>query len=146
MALHPVPSAPPPPPGVSISAVVDDTDLTTYISVMSDGAEADPALSRLLTRSFAADPDVRLFVAQLDGRPVGTSIAIRSGAICGVYAVGTQPGARGRGVGTAATWAAVETGREWGCEAVVLQSSAMGLPIYRRMGFRTVVRYITYRG
>ena len=34
--------------------------------------------------------------------------------------------------------------RAWGCETVVLQSSAMGYAVYEAMGFRTVVRYAIY--
>ena len=93
---------------------------------------------------MAADPDVRLFTGRLDGRPVATSIAIRSGDVSGVYGVGTHESARRRGVGTAVTWAAVEAGRAWGCDTIVLQASDMGLPVYERMGFRTVVSYETF--
>ena len=57
---------------------------------------------------------------------------------------GTLRDARRRGVGTAATWAAVSAGRAWGCETIVLQSSAMGYAVYEAMGFRTVVRYAIY--
>ena len=32
----------------------------------------------------------------------------------------------------------------WGCETIVLQSSAMGYAVYEAMGFRTVVRYAIY--
>ena len=62
-----------------------------------------------------------------------------------MYAVGTLADARRRGVGTAATWAAVAAGRAWGCDKVVLQASEMGFPMYRAMGFRTVVRYAIFR-
>ena len=62
----------------------------------------------------------------------------------GVYGVGTRPEFRRRGVGTALSWAAVNAGREWGCDTVVLQATAAGLPVHERMGFRNVVRYVTF--
>lgn len=126
MVLHPVPEPPVPPPGV-----------TVVPGIVAGLADYLPA-------SLAADPDVRVFNARLDGRPVGNSIAIRTGDVAGVYGVGTLPEARGRGVGTAATWAAVAAGSAWGCDIIVLQASEMGLSLYERMGFRTVVRYITF--
>jgi ribosomal protein S18 acetylase RimI-like enzyme len=61
--------------------------------------------------------------------------------VSGVYNIATHPAARGRGVGTAVTAAAVEAGRSWGCDRVVLQASPMGESLYRKMGFRTVVTY-----
>ncbi len=128
MVLHPVPEPPALPAGVTVQL------------------GPAPGLADYLPASFAADPDVRVFHARLDGKPVGTSIAIRTGDVAGVYGVGTEPEARGRGVGTATTWAAVAAGSEWGCDTVVLQASQMGLSLYERMGFRTVVRYITFTG
>lgn len=126
MVLHPIPVPPDPAPGVTVTPGME------------------PGLADYLPRSLASDPDVRVFTARLDGRPVGTSIAIRTGEVAGVYGVGTAPEARRRGVGTAASWAAVAAGRAWGCDTIVLQATEMGLPIYERMGFRTVVRYITF--
>jgi hypothetical protein len=34
--------------------------------------------------------------------------------------------------------------RDWGRSTVVLQATEMGLPIYRAMGFETVVEYVSY--
>ena len=42
------------------------------------------------------------------------------------------------------TWAAVDAGRAWGNDSIVLQSSEMALPMYEAMGFRTIVRYVTF--
>jgi GNAT superfamily N-acetyltransferase len=81
---------------------------------------------------------------RLEGRPVGATLAIRTGDVGGVYAVETLPEARRRGVGTAVTWACVAAARAWGCRTVVLQASDMGLPVYLAMGFRTVVGYAEY--
>ncbi len=54
------------------------------------------------------------------------------------------PSARRHGVGSALTWAAVDAGRAWGCDTIVLQASEMGFPIYAAMGFRTVVEYTVF--
>jgi GNAT superfamily N-acetyltransferase len=143
MVLHPVPELPRPAAGVIVDAVAP-SDLERFLQVSIDaGMPPDPA-RQLFSPSFAADPDVRLFIGSLDGRPVGTAVAIRTGGVSGVYAVGTVPAARRRGVGTALTWAAVEAGRAWGCDTTVLQASEMGLPIYEAMGFRTVVEYSVF--
>jgi GNAT superfamily N-acetyltransferase len=127
MVLSPVPEPPDPPPGIATVEGLTD-EMAAYVPP-----------------SMQADPDVRAFTATLDGHPAGTAIAIRTDSVGGVYAVGTHPEARRRGVGTAASWAAVGAARAWGCESVVLQSTEMGYPIYKRMGFRPIVRYAIFR-
>ncbi len=145
MVLRPVPESPQPAPGVISRAVSDGPSLDEYRGIYLQGGMSDNVARRLFSDSLAFDPEVQLVIASLGDRPVGTSLAIRTGDVAGVYAVETQRDARRRGVGRAATWAAVDAGRDWGCDTVVLQSSEMGFPMYRDMGFRTVVRYATYR-
>lgn len=143
MVLHPIPDPPALSAGVSVVPIFEPS-LDEFIDVLEEGGFPAELAHRLISPSFAADPDVQLFVGRLDGKPVGTSIAIRSGSACGVYNVGTLPGARGRGVGRAVTWAVVGAGRAWGCDTIVLQSSVMGLSMYADMGFRTVAPYVTF--
>jgi GNAT superfamily N-acetyltransferase len=143
MVLHPIPEQPEPPPGVGISEIELRTLDEFRAVAVALGFPPDLA-ERVFTRSLAADPDVRLFVGAFEGRPVGTSIAIRTGDVSGVYNVATVAEARRRGVGGALTWAAIAAGGEWGCETIVLQSSEMARSLYGAMGFRTVVQYATY--
>lgn len=145
MVLSPVPPSPDPQPGVSVRGVEDLATLADYRRAQTDGDVPEELARRLSPPSLIADHDVQVFTGYLDGRPVGTSIAIRTGAVSGVYNVGTLPEARRRGVGTALTWAAVGAGRDWGCEPVVLDSSDIGEPIYSAMGFRTVTRYVIFK-
>jgi GNAT superfamily N-acetyltransferase len=143
MVLHPVPDVPRPSAGVSVVPIFAPS-LDEFIGVLEESGLQAELAHRLISPSFAADPDVQLFVGRLDRKPVGTSIAIRSREASGVYYVGTLPGARRRGVGSAVTWAAVGAGRAWGCDTIVLQSSVMGLSMYADMGFRTVAPYVTF--
>jgi acetyltransferase (GNAT) family protein len=140
---------PPEPPasaaGVTVKSVSDGRSLDEFRQVIVDDGTPEYVARRLFSDAIAADPDVELMLASLDGRAVGTSLAIRTDEVAGVYAVGTLANARRRGVGTAATWAAVAAGRAWSCDTVVLQASDMGFPIYRAMGFRTIVRYAIFR-
>jgi N-acetylglutamate synthase len=139
MVIHPPPESPPPQTGVTIVEGLDE-----HLGVLIEGGMPAQIADGLFPPSLAADPDVLLFTARLHGHPVGTSVALRTGDVAGVYAVSTLPEARRRGVGTAATWAAVAAGRAWGCDTVVLQSTEMAFALYATMGFRTVVRYVTF--
>ena len=140
MVLHPIPDA----PALGVGVSVVEPSLDEFIGVLEESGLRAELAQRLISPAFAADPDVRLFVGRLDGKPVGTSIAIRSRDASGVYNVGTLPEARRRGVGSAVTWAAVGAGSAWGCDTVVLQSSVMAISMYEDMGFRTVAPYVTF--
>jgi GNAT superfamily N-acetyltransferase len=88
-------------------------------------------------RAFAAVPEeLNLYAAKLDGKPVACAGTIHEGGDCGVYLVGTLPSARGRGLATKLMSVALEAARAAGCESASLQSTAMGRPIYARLGFQ----------
>lgn len=143
MVLHPPPDAPAPSVGVTVASV-GEAGLDEFLGVCVEGGLPLDLAQRLFPPSFAGDPDVQLFVGRLDGRPVGTSIAIRSRNASGIYNVVTLLNARRRGVGRALTWAAAAAGGAWGSDITVLQSSPMALAMYSVMGFRTVAPYTTF--
>ena len=67
-----------------------------------------------------------------------------SHGIAGVYCVGTAESARGRGLAELVTRTVTNLGFDGGAPLVTLQASAMGEPIYRRMGYRDLYRYATH--
>ena len=141
MVLHPVSASPRPSAGVKVAPVGHEefVDTSAELGMSRELAEA------IYSPGFVDDPDIRVFVGWLDGTRAGYSIAIRSGDVSGVYNVGVAPKARRRGVGTSLTWAAVEAGRDWGCETAVLQSTEMAFSMYEAMGFRTVLSYAVFK-
>ena len=144
MILRPPPKPPPPAAGVTVRAVEDAAGLEEHIAMQVEQGFPEEAARRMYAASFARDPDVRIYTAYLDGEAVGSSIAIRTGAVSGVYSVGTRPDARRRGVGTAVTWAAVAAGVGWDATMVALQSSEMGYDVDRDMGFEVLNRYALF--
>lgn len=143
MVLSPIPEPPEPAAGVVVAAV-EATDPDEFVRVNVELGVPPHAAAALFSRDFIADSDVRAFVGRLRGAAVGASLAIRSARSSGVYNVATLPAARRQGVGQALTWAAVEAGRAWGSDAIVLQSSAMARSLYEALGFRTVAPYTTF--
>ena len=98
---------------------------------------------RVFGHALVADPNVRLAVGYLAGAPVSGAAAIRTERTIGIYSVGTVEAARRRGIGRALTWAVIDAGRAaWDGEIAILQSSEMGTPVYRSMGFEEISRYI----
>jgi len=147
MALHDIASAamPEPIPGLEIRAAYDAATLGDHHAVVAEafGMPVEWACA-FGSQEFSRQPGVELYVGYLDGKPVATSALIASRGTAGVYNVGCVAAQRRRGYGEAMTWHAARRGREQGCEMASLQASAMGEPVYARMGFRLVTGYRTF--
>lgn len=145
MTLFPIPPAAAAPASLEIRTVADAATLEDHVQVAAAafGIEAGGA-RRLLPMRHVLHPRWRSYVGYAEGQPVAASALLITEDIAGVYWVGTLEAFRGRGYGEAMTWHAVREGAAAGCRAATLQASDLGLPIYRRMGFRTVAGYKTY--
>ena len=143
MVMQPVPDPPSPPPAVSVQKV-DRSVYTDYIRLHTETGLPAEWADEVFPALQLDDPGAVMILGRLDDRPAGTSFVTRTGDVAGVYGVNTVEWARRRGVGMAVTWAAVSVAREWGCRAVVLQASQMGFPVYRAMGFESVVEYARF--
>ena len=81
------------------------------------------------------------WVGYVEGEPVATAATVTGSGVIGVYNVGTLPGHQRRGYGEAILRHAVaEASRRHGITRTILQSTAQGLKLYERMGYRTVTR------
>jgi ribosomal protein S18 acetylase RimI-like enzyme len=143
MVLKPIPQIPAPAPGVTVERGTVDTYDYFVALLVASGIAAEWA-AQIFPERLIDEAGMAYFLARLDGRFVGISVAVQTGESGGIYSVATLSDARRHGVGTAVTWAAVNAIREWGCDAAVLQSSVMGYPVYRSMGFEEVVRYVRF--
>jgi len=128
-----------------IEAVRDAAGIEAHIQVAAEGfGMPEEMLRPVIGPALIADRDATLYVGRVDGRPVTSGLGVRSGRTIGVYDIATVPDVRGRGFAAAMTSRIVRDGVAAGCDVAVLQSSAMGLSLYRRLGFETVVEYVGY--
>jgi ribosomal protein S18 acetylase RimI-like enzyme len=89
------------------------------------------------SRAFGLDTmPWQMYVAYLDGQPVATNLIYCGGGVAGVFAIATVEWARGRGIGSAITLKPLLDARDRGYRYAVLFSSEMGVPVYKRIGFR----------
>lgn len=70
-----------------------------------------------------------------DGAPVSGGLGLVSDGTLGLYLIATHRDHRGRGFGGAVTERLMAEGKARGAREAVLHSSAMGLSVYRRLGF-----------
>jgi ribosomal protein S18 acetylase RimI-like enzyme len=135
-----------PPAGVTLEEVTDDEARLDYLAVTVDAyadsfLPRDAAEAQLATLQAVRNPDVRAVVARDRGRPVAAAMVVSTGDVAGIQLVGTVPDARARGLGELCTRWAVGAGFELGAQAIVLEASDAGEPLYLRLGFTEISRY-----
>jgi ribosomal protein S18 acetylase RimI-like enzyme len=84
----------------------------------------------------------RGYVGWVDGKAVSMVATVVGGGVIGIYSLGTLPAYRNRGYGEALLRAAVRK-----CPQglpLVLESTAAGYQLYRRLGFREVGKFTVY--
>lgn len=136
MVLHPIPDLDP--PGHEVRLVEDPDGLDVNLRIQAAGFGQDIADLRAFSPPRVLDSDERPYLALDEGVPAATSILIVTGAEGGIFGVATHPDHRRRGLGRAATVAAIRDAAAAGCDLVYLQASEMGYPVYAGLGFRTV--------
>ncbi len=134
---------PPAVPKLEIVRVASPDGLAQALAVAAAGfgLPAD-LLAPLYGLEAGAVDGMDIYVGRVDGRDVSTAVGFTSGDAVGIFNVATPPEHRGRGYGAALTAAAAAEGFAAGAEFAWLQSSALGLPVYRRLGFREVETYV----
>jgi ribosomal protein S18 acetylase RimI-like enzyme len=137
------------PPHVTIERVTDTEKLKTWLRILFVGSELpEEGLMLLLEmvskRDFNENAPVHYYLGLLDDRPVATSMLYRGGGVAGIYNVTTLPDARRQGIGSVLTLASLVDARAWGYQIAILQSTQMGINIYRRLGFREYCTFYVY--
>lgn len=138
----------PVPDGVEVRRL-DGNDATAFIS-MIDLAYTSLGMPVGALAATATDPPRMppphvVTIAAFDGDDLVSGAQVMfSHGIAGVYSVGTAESARGRGLAELVTRIVTNIGFDGGAGHVTLQATSMGEPIYRRIGYRELYRYVTH--
>lgn len=135
------------PQGLRIITVTDERALQAWVRTFIVGYEMPPDWEKpLLEMMTCLGPElpVRHYLGYLEDKPVATSNLFLSAGVAGLQFVATLPQARGRGLGGAMSLAALLEARQMGYRIGILQSSEMGFPVYRRLGFQHVCKVDHY--
>ena len=125
------------PEPLRIERVRRGAQLEAFARVAAPGdAEAVRFYRQTAAAALAPDCPLRFYVGLIGDHAVATSEVTLTGTIAGIYNVSTLPEYRRRGFGTAMTARPLLEARSDGAERAILQATAAGASIYRRIGFR----------
>jgi ribosomal protein S18 acetylase RimI-like enzyme len=136
MDLHRLNDNIPSPAGLIIERVDDATTLRIWCSFTGQ-ADVTNALFELgMAIGFSADRPLSHYLGWLNGQPVATASLVLGGGVAGICNVMTIPEAQRQGIGSLMTAAPLREARAMGYRIGVLQSTKMGVKVYRRLGFQ----------
>lgn len=134
------------PSGLSIQAVTDEAGVRLWNQTFVPAYGLPPSWEPdCLGMMLASLHTMTSYLGFVDGQPVATASLLLAAGVAGIYSIATLPDWRGKGIGAAMTLYPLFEARRLGCRAAVLQSSEMGYPVYRRLGFREFCRMERYR-
>jgi GNAT superfamily N-acetyltransferase len=136
------------PAGATLHPVATDADRERWIEGNLNGFAEDESEQSALRSAFQTlaslhGEDVTAWWIEVDGRGVASSATWldRETGVGIVGWVGTDRAYRRRGLGRAVTLATINAGFTKGATVIALQASPMGLPVYEKLGFRTITGY-----
>ena len=138
------------PQGFEICDVQEEKDLQDFKQVLVEGYDMPATMAEGWVQSTHAfgigKTPWRMVLGRLAGAPVATNIPLNGAGVVGVYGIAVSPSARGKGIGAAITLKPLLEARDRaGYNYAVLFSTEMGVPVYKRIGFRmTDVRINRY--
>jgi ribosomal protein S18 acetylase RimI-like enzyme len=131
----------PPASDFEIRSVEDEESLEVWVETFlrGYGLPREWASNTLdLWTELGLDFPMRNYLGFLNGKPVTTSSVFYGSGVAGIYSVSTLAEERGKGLGAAITLRPLKEAREMGYQIGILQSTQMGLNVYKKLGFKQV--------
>ena len=138
------------PEGLTVQLAQDDASFRVWTTALAAGFEFPPSLKHVEDTwyDFLRLTDVEIIQAYtglLNRKPVATSLLFLAAGVAGIYAVGTAPEVRRKGIGTWMTFYPLLQARRRGYNYGVIEASEMGESVYRSLGFQEYCRINSYR-
>jgi GNAT superfamily N-acetyltransferase len=120
--LGPLGDPPPLPPGLSIRVATEEEAKLWFTRSGAGGDWAEPDGVTFMTIRCTLKAGARLFVAWLDGEPVGAGALEVHAGVAGLMAASTLPALRRRGIHTALLRARLAAAAEEGCDLAMVHT------------------------
>ena len=119
--------------GLVFKAVSDQQQLRAWLSICSEAFGY--VVDEKIIKSVWKDKDLSLLLGMVDGEPALTALIFTTGDVVGLHQLGVKTRFQGQGLSKIAMHQLLQQASEQGSKYMVLQASAAGLPLYRKLGF-----------
>ncbi|GAB4551542.1 MAG: hypothetical protein OHK0023_18600 [Anaerolineae bacterium] len=131
-------------PEVRVDFVQRDEDRAWYTRSVMEGFDMAGTVAGEFLETILAMPEAHHVIAWYRDELAGAGSLLLTGGVAGIYNVTTLPFARRRGVAVAIMDALHRRALDAGYTATTLASSQMGIPLYKRLGYRSDGYQIAY--
>lgn len=133
-------------PKIDVRPVADQATRTAFAWITSIAFDIPQAIcAAIYDGDRAWTGDFFGYVGYVHQQPVTTTAIVIASDVVGVYSVGTLPDYRRFGYAEATMRHVLEDARQkFGLEHTILQSTAAGLRLYERMGYRRITNFNVY--
>ncbi len=135
-------------PDVSVKKTATIQEFGMWIKVFKEGFHVSAAFIdayiRVCTELSKHEVQDYYYLGFLNGHPVASLTLSLDQGIANIYDVATIPEFRRRGIGTTLTLTALLDARTLGYRVGVLQATAAGVEVYRRIGFLKFCQFERY--
>lgn len=90
------------------------------------------------------EKEIAFFIGYYKGTPVSTAMSYNQYKVSGIYMVATKNEYRKKGFGTAVTMHTLKFTKENGAKLATLQATALGKPMYEKIGFKEWFKHHFY--
>ncbi len=139
----------PTPAGVELRVLTSEEDQVAFTAMLDEAYTSlglpTGVFPMVMAQPSRPQPAHVVAVGAFDaGALLSGAVVMFSHGIAGVYGVGTAEAARGRGLAACVTRTVTNIGFDGGAPYVTLQATSMGEPIYTRLGYRELYRFVNY--
>ncbi len=132
---------------LSIRQVSNEQGLADWSNLLGNGFWSDKVdvskpLHDIYEAIYKDNDKLKLFIAYINDIPAATSMAFNASVGGGIYLVYVKAEYRRHSLGALITKEAEQWCFKKGHKRVILQATAMGEPVYKRMGYKTDFNYL----
>ena len=118
---------------LAFKRVSDQQQLRAWISICNEAFGY--IVDEKIIQSVWNDEDLSFLLGLVDGEPAVTALMFTTGDVVGLHQLGVKTRFQGQGLSKIAMYQLLQQASEQGSQYMVLQASAAGLPLYRKLGF-----------